>query len=611
MRGNKYAVLICGDVATHWGFDEFWNDVVLMREVLLRNGFSPENMFVLYGDGVDFSHPSRTNPRYIPGYSITNFAATIPNVELVFQGLANGDAVHNIPKMGEEDFLFVWTFDHGTSMGGHAYLCLRDGNMVDSDFALLVDQIDYSYRVFAMQQCFSGGFVNDLSNDQTVILTAAAPDELAWRADDNPTTENEIHAGVTYHHGEFNFHLFSALSWEKIDYTNVGVDTSLDRFASLSETFDYIQTNDTQTETTQYNDGALSIGTWMTLERDILVFMRDNTTDQGQTPSASPWWDSPDLWVRHNDDGGTSHQNPVSGTTNYVHARIKNRGVVHSGPVSVKFFCAGFSGTEFVYPDDYSDLVTWASCDGVPAGGEMIVKGPWLATEISSAPSHPCLLAEVYEHSGIPDSGTHVWESNHLTQKNLTISTIMAGRKLKFPIVVGARAIREMLPSVEVRLVEGTSDLRVWLEIRDTAWLDLIRRPAEVHRAASLAVEGKARLRVGLPAMAEEGNPQSMLLDLTEGSEILLCNAEDRPFVPGPSSLELAETWKGGKVEINLESPRELRLPPIIHTRKTLYLNVAAPRDARPSSSWTLDVVRKDHESKAVGGVRFKLDLKR
>ncbi|MCP4654344.1 MAG: hypothetical protein GY856_02885 [bacterium] len=614
MRGTKYGVLICGDVATHWGFDEFWGDVVLMREVLLKNGFSPENIFVLYGDGVDFSHPDRTNPRYIPSQPITNFAATIPNVELVFNGLASGDETNGLPQMTEDDFLFVWTFDHGSGGGGHAYLCLRDGNMLDSDFAVLLDNIAYGYRVIAMQQCFSGGFVNDLANARTAILTACAPDELASRADDSPSTENEVYDGVTYHHGEFNFHLFSALVWEKIDYTNVGVDADLDRFASMSEVFDYVQANDSRPETPQYDDGPDNIGDWLNLERDVFVFMRDNPSDAGQVPAAGPWWSSPDLWVRNNDDNGTAHQNPVAGSTNYTYARLHNRGIVRSGPVTVKFFSAGFAGTEFVYPTDYSDLITWASVDGIPAGATAVVKGPWIASELAAAPAHPCLLAEVYEHSGIPSSGVQVWESNHLVQKNLTIVYAKAGQTILLPILVGCKLVNQVRPYAELRILKGGADLEAWLEIRDRGWRELTesRAATESRRRLSLVVEGSARLRMGFPSAEEGDGPRSVSLDLSDGSAIYL-DPEEGTLEPRSEvgTGEEVSDWSSGRVMLDLENPRLITLPPLIRTRQTLMLGAKVPERAEPESVYQVDFVRKDHGAKVVGGVRVAIQVQR
>jgi len=611
MRGNKYAVLICGDVATHWGFDEFWGDVVLMREVLLKNGFLPEHVFVLYGDGVDFSHPSRTNPRYIPSTPITNFAATTTNVQTVMNGLASGDPIHGIPQMTADDFLYVWTFDHGSSAGGHSYLCLRDANMIDSDFAALLGGITYSYRVICMQQCFSGGFVPHLSNDQTVVLTACSANETAGRADDSPTTENEVYGGVTYHHGEFNFHLFSGLVWERILYTNVAVDTNLDRFASMAEVFDFVQSNDSLTETPQYDDGTDNIGQWLSLERDVMVFIRDNVADVGTTPTASPWWDSPDLWVRNADDNGTTHQNPIAGQTNWVHARIYNTGITRSGPLTVKFFYAGFSGTEFVYPTDYDNLITWAEVEGIDPGGSAIVKGPWIASEIGAAPSHPCLLAEVYDHSGVPSAQDYVWESSRLAQKNLSIVHVLAGQTLHLPVMVGSAVVHQTRPMVKVVLVEGEPDLETWIEVRDAPWLELLerQRAAEVRAPMSLTVEGTARLRMGFSGASEE--PRSVMLDLADGSSIALTGEEAMTSYAPTTAVALEETTRTrARAAIDLRNALPVVLPPLLKRRQTLMLCAKVPDRARPGTRWVLDLVRQDQEARVAGGVRAEITVR-
>ena len=87
--GQKYAVLISGDLA-ETGYDEFWNDVVLMREALIDNDFPANHVYVLYGDGSDYFDAGRTNPQYRPSPAITDLAATSANITAVFNGLANG-----------------------------------------------------------------------------------------------------------------------------------------------------------------------------------------------------------------------------------------------------------------------------------------------------------------------------------------------------------------------------------------------------------------------------------------------------------------------------------------------------------------------------------------
>ena len=111
MAQEKYAVLITGDYADGI-YPEFWNDTYLMWDMLKSKGFTESNIFVLFADGNDFeTHDSYSHPD--PNITITDFSATKTNVDIVFDGLANGDASNNIPQLTEDDFLVVWVFDHG------------------------------------------------------------------------------------------------------------------------------------------------------------------------------------------------------------------------------------------------------------------------------------------------------------------------------------------------------------------------------------------------------------------------------------------------------------------------------------------------------------------
>jgi hypothetical protein len=64
--------------------------------------------------------------------------------------------------------------------------------------------------------------------------------------------------------------------------------------------------------------------------------MKDNAEDDGDVPSGHPWWVSPDIWVRHEPDGGLVHQNPIALQENTVYVRLRNRGQkAASGEVGV------------------------------------------------------------------------------------------------------------------------------------------------------------------------------------------------------------------------------------------------------------------------------------
>ena len=230
-----YAVLITGDTPEGYaqspktyngggysGYDEFWNDTYLMWELLHENGFDDDHIYTLYGNGSDYASQ---NPRYqhpnFPSQQITKFSAYLSDVQNIFSWLANGNSEHNIPQMTNNDILFIWTFDHGTTSGGNAGLCLMDGVMWDYNFSSYVNQIPCQKRIILMQQCYCGGFIDNLQSSNTVMLTACSATEVAYRADDvNPdgsdTRENEMYNGSYYHHGEFNYHVINAFMGKTI-----------------------------------------------------------------------------------------------------------------------------------------------------------------------------------------------------------------------------------------------------------------------------------------------------------------------------------------------------------------------------------------------------------
>jgi hypothetical protein len=66
------------------------------------------------------------------------------------------------------------------------------------------------------------------------------------------------------------------------------------------------------------------------------VWTMDNDGDTGDVPTEPPWWVSPDVWVRHQPDGGLVHQNPIARQENTVYVRLRNRGdAPASGEVAV------------------------------------------------------------------------------------------------------------------------------------------------------------------------------------------------------------------------------------------------------------------------------------
>jgi len=160
---EKYAVLITADYADYRGnfqgswaqangndtrfpMEEFWHDTFLMWELLRNKGYSDENIFVLFADGQDFQDSYIIDGgRYVVSEQnpITDYRANLANVEMVLQGLANGNPQENIPQLQEDDFLTIWTFDHEHNKKQY----LR--NMSNTEFLNLINKINCRKRIIA------------------------------------------------------------------------------------------------------------------------------------------------------------------------------------------------------------------------------------------------------------------------------------------------------------------------------------------------------------------------------------------------------------------------------------------------------------------------------
>lgn len=190
---EKYAVLITGQAADHedptgsWALanpgrtrhTEFWYDTAMLYNMLIRQGYTDNNIYVLYGEGLDYDPPDIAMPLiYLPPQDvdhITDYRADREHLEAVLTGLATGN--QGIPQLNNDDFLFIWTFDHGGHNGEDSpevNLSLMDNEVIwDTEFALLLDQINCLKKVVWMQQCYSGGFIGDLINLQSIIINTA------------------------------------------------------------------------------------------------------------------------------------------------------------------------------------------------------------------------------------------------------------------------------------------------------------------------------------------------------------------------------------------------------------------------------------------------------
>ncbi len=238
------------------------------------------------------------------------------------------------------------------------------------------------------------------------------------------------------------------------------------------------------------------------------LYIRDTVGDTGTVPQpAWGFWDSPDIWVRNADDGGTSHQNTVRGQDNFLHARVWNRGTQASLPCWVRFYITTFAGTEFRYPHDYKPDTTTAVAGGtpgnlrpraqfptpatyligvqriesIPAGGNVIAIIRWERTLIPPAANwHPCLLVEVSPHDGPAPAGQYVWENNNLGQKNITIVDARRGQLIELPYRFSHITTKDPFVTLNVQKIKAPRDLPVFLDVKRPQVLEAIASAAGV-----------------------------------------------------------------------------------------------------------------------------------
>ncbi|MBL8228511.1 MAG: S8 family serine peptidase [Bryobacterales bacterium] len=232
------------------------------------------------------------------------------------------------------------------------------------------------------------------------------------------------------------------------------------------------------------------------------LFIRDTLADTGNVPQpAWGFWDSPDIWIRNIDDGGTVHQDTIRGQDNYFHARIWNRGSRASLPCWVRFYVTSWAHTEFRYPYDFKPDTTTAVAGGtpgnlrprnqfpapgtyllgvqriesIPAGGNAIAKIRWERALIPPAANwHPCLLVEISPHDGPAASGVYVWENNNLGQKNISIVNARRGEFLKFPYRFGHALTKDPFVTLSIQKTKVPQNWQVFVDMKQPKMVEEI-----------------------------------------------------------------------------------------------------------------------------------------
>lgn len=329
------------------------------------------------------------------------------------------------------------------------------------------------------------------------------------------------------------------------------------------------------------------------------LWIKDDPAHGGADQWGGTFWDSPDLWIRNADDGGTGHQSPEYGQDNWFHARVRNKaGAGEAEHFVVTFHSRGFAGTQFVYPADFLPCIAAKAEFDLAPGDTRIVKAPWPRELVPPAGSHTCLLASVITRGDHPVASRHVWEHNNLAQKNLTVVDLLPNTFMILPIVI-ANWRRELYP---------TFDLEVW-KPRTAADMNL----SLIHRSKEFFRLAKAEVKRFKPEFTEPA--------LLSEQIRLECGG----YIPGPTSMDkgrimtsdtpdlvlrrFPDSWEAWFPE-GVKARMAVEIPPF--TQKVVGLKVALPAQVRVSQSLKLHFVQRHSATQQiVGGIAVQVNVGR
>ena len=240
-----HAVIVSGGMNKLMNHERYWNDCAFLYRTLRQDYHIPKrNITVLISDGGDPANDQMTINNNGFDSSSTDLdgdgerdvflAATMKNLVSVLTSLSS--------SLTTDDHLFLFLIDHGGSDDGEhdSYLWLWNSEkLYDTVLAMLLDQFNVGSINILAGQCYSGGFIDNLSANGRIVTTACRGDELSWMCPDK-------------NYDEFIYHWTCAIAGHDETGNAVRADNNSDGRVSMAEAFAYASSHDRRDETPQY-----------------------------------------------------------------------------------------------------------------------------------------------------------------------------------------------------------------------------------------------------------------------------------------------------------------------------------------------------------------------
>lgn len=225
---------------------------------------------------------------------------------------------------------------------GHSYVCLSEPDdpypsntelrLYDYELNNIINSINARSTTVIIGSCCSGGFADNITSANTVNLTACMNNEYSYNGDSIGTS---INPNSEFCYSYFLNHVTNAIHEHDIYGNPVQSDSDSDGRISMQELYDYANLNRDPEEHPQYSCNPNSLGSYLSFDELLdtaSLYVRDNLQDVGYNIHASSgtFWNSPDIWVRNDDDGFYYKENDHllvgSDEKLYIYVRVNNRG---------------------------------------------------------------------------------------------------------------------------------------------------------------------------------------------------------------------------------------------------------------------------------------------
>ena len=407
---EAWVILICGSTDSGNTFDE---DVQFLYNTFTTLGYNDAHIFYISPWTTDAGVDRTT---------------TIANVQWAINQVAINSDV--------EDKVFFFYSSHGGIDFLHC--CPGEpggGNVTSVDMDNWLDTITSRDLEILLQGCHTGSFIGYYSNGTVV----ASENELTGDRETNriamtaTDTDHSSYGGSSTWGSTFTGGYVES-------FNDVTADVVNDGKISVDEAYSYALANDNAANSgwsfPHMDPTSLDPKTIFHVCPNVDLWISDGPNDIGNN---SYDYNSVDIWSSLSATGST-HENPVSGLTNYVHVRVHNLGnsIVYNAQVTLYW---ANTSSALAWPADFHQIGTTFTFSSISPGGEMEHTWQWYVDPALGTGHHFCFVAttECLDDPivGGPSGCTYVAPyDNNIAQKNITIVEAQAGQSVKVKFLI-------------------------------------------------------------------------------------------------------------------------------------------------------------------------------